>query len=490
MSLSSWLRSLFSDPNHGVATWGKFVIPRDRENYHFMACGATGAGKSSLLRILMRSVLPQIKDRHLDVRSVIFDAKSEAFPDLASLGLQDDTLILNPFDARCTAWDMGRDITDEGQAQELAAVMVPQAEGGTNKYFYDATRLLLKTAAHALMVLRGTDWSFRDLLLACANVADLKGLANRAGLAGLESVEDFFAKTRDARSVRMTLTVENSAYSVIAAAWERARSAGRAFSIRDWVANTGPQVLVLGASKQSRTALATINRLVLQRVQQLTLDYPGANAKSGRRTWVFLDEFPALGAIPNLEEFLTEGRSRGVCVVLGFQHIAHVRKFYGDMANALVGQCLHQAYFRANDGEAAKWCASHFGLLITLEDDPGLPMHIKKQSPGATENDFLGLPEATERDGFECIVRSSKAVLPAGPLRIRVPPSDDLAAVSFSSNDPETARFKEWGTKLELKPWTAEERAKLELPEHQQKSEQVPLPVNDAPNLIPSSQVN
>ncbi|CAN5280629.1 hypothetical protein BH11PLA2_BH11PLA2_31260 [soil metagenome] len=483
------MRLFSTAKTRGQITWGDATIPQDLANYHFLAAGSTGSGKSTLLRVLLRSVLPDVLVKEYDTRALIYDAKTEVYPDLASLGLQNESIILNPFDSRCTAWDIGRDIRDEAQAQELAAVMVPPGEGA-NKYFYDASRLMLKTAALALIKLRGQKWSFRDLLLACANITDLKAMTEKANLPGMETIEDFLNPSKEARSVRMTLTVENSAYNVIADAWERARNANRLFSIHEWIAGKGPQILILGSAKQARTALNTINRLIVQRVQQIALGYTVKNDRTGRRTWVFLDEFPALGAIPHLEEVLTEGRSRGICTVLGFQHIAHVRRWYGPMAEALVGQCLHQAYFRSNDAEMAEWCARHFGLLLTMEDEPDKPKHIKTQSPAATMNDFLFLEPATEKTGYQCIIRSSTAVLPSGPRMVHGKPRPELAGVNAGSSDALTARFMPWETKLELQPWNEAERIALYLSPEPLKGDAIPLPTVDNPVLIRSSALN
>src|SRR5690606_19167032 len=109
------------------------------------------------------------------------------------------------------------------------------------------------------------------------------------------------------------------------AAWTHAE---KAISFQDWV--KGNDILLLGASKKYRTSLATVNRLIVQRLQQLVMD--DFDGSPDRRSWFFIDEFPSLGRIPHLEELLTEGRGRGICVVLGFQHIAHVRQLYRELA--------------------------------------------------------------------------------------------------------------------------------------------------------------
>lgn len=483
--------SLFKWPwsnRRGKVIWGKYEIPQSLVNYHFFAAGTTGSGKSTLLRILYRSVLPDVKNKALDTRALFYDPKSEAYPDLVSLDLGHEAVILNPFDSRCSAWDMASDIRSQAQAQEFAALMVPPVEG-PNKYFYDGSRMLLETAVFALVKVKGKDWGFRDVLLACANMADLKTLAERAGIIGVKPIEDFLDESREAKSVRMTLTIENNSYGVIAAAWELARCLGRTFTLRDWVEGRGPQILLLGASEEFSTSLATVNRLIVQRARQLLLSYSKKNARTGRRTWVFLDEFPTLGTIPNLERFLTEGRSRGICAVLGFQHIAHLEKTYGKLANAILGQCSHQAYLYVNDVEMAKWSASQFGRLISYDDDG----NIKQNDPAATENTFMQeLQPATEKGGFQCIIRSPKDVLPDGPKRLKVPPRRDLAELdstvrALKDLGPDDWRradmlgFQPWEMPLELEPWNESERRALGLDPRQQAALGVPLPAINIP---------
>lgn len=463
MGLLRWLLNRFRRTRRSAAIWGEYEIPHDLTNRHFFACGTNGTGKTSLLRILERSVLPDIAKKDLDTRALINDPNSEAYSDLVDLGLKDHAVITNPCDARCVAWNMGRDIVTDGQAREVAAVLI-STEGGNNKYFYDAARLMASKAMQCLIRIRKRDWDLRDVLLACMNPDDLRILTERANLTRIEPIADYLTQTREAASVRSTLTVEVTAYSFAAAAWHAARAGnGREpFSLTDWVAGRGPQAIVLGASNEYPTALAAINRIFVQRAQQLLLGFAMGNAKTGRRSWVFLDEFPRLKDIPEIERLFTEGRHRGICAVIGFQHIAHMRKVYGrDTATAIVGQCAHQAYFRANDSEMGTWCAEQFGIIVEKDEDGT----VVKQFPTLTENDFTqNLRPATAETGFQCIIRSTREVLPSGPKKIEVGPSKVLAGVDPRDADPEKAGFVPWPEEPRLEPWNAEERRSLGLP--------------------------
>ncbi|NKC05424.1 type IV secretion system DNA-binding domain-containing protein [Ochrobactrum haematophilum] len=48
-----------------------------------------------------------------------------------------------------------------------------------------------------------------------------------------------------------------------------------------------------------------------------------------RRIWFFLDEWGQLPAIKDFERFVTLGRSKGVCAVLGLQDLSQIAKITG-----------------------------------------------------------------------------------------------------------------------------------------------------------------
>ncbi len=131
------------------------------------------------------------------------------------------------------------------------------------------------------------------------------------------------------------------------------------------------------------------------------------------------DEFPTLVRIPYLEELLAEGRSRGVCVVLGFQHVAHVRQLYRELTEALLGQCYHHACFRANDKEMSLWVSERFAPLY--DRDREKPWQTK-ETPSVTRGETMDLNAASERAGFQCIIKTEREVV-NGPRRIHVTPS-------------------------------------------------------------------
>lgn len=151
-------------------------------------------------------------------------------------------------------------------------------------------------------------------------------------------------------NVMITITTEIAPYETIAAAWHQAHLDGRRLSLRDWA--TGHYVLHLGTVTSAKEPLEAINRAVLEYVTGLLLhnDRTGADP-----SWIFLDEFRALGNVARLTDLLTLGRSKGCCVVLGFQDLCGLYDAFGEnRAKEILAQVGSKAIFRLETAEAAR----------------------------------------------------------------------------------------------------------------------------------------
>ena len=108
---------------NGQCFWfGGAVLPRQELVTHFKIMGSTRSGKTTLLRLYMRSVLSRIGTFGCEDRALLYDPKSEFYPFLRGMGIPEDAIfILNPFDARACAWDIARDFPLMRHASSLGA---------------------------------------------------------------------------------------------------------------------------------------------------------------------------------------------------------------------------------------------------------------------------------------------------------------------------------------------------------------------------------
>lgn len=331
--------------------WGWLKLPSRIATTHFALIGSTGSGKTILIRMLMQSVLPSI-GKGRDVRALVYDAKQDSMSMLAGIAPGAEIILLNPFDARGVAWDMAKDITAPTTAQQVATILIPE-DKSSQPFFSDAARHLLTGVLISLIQRKGGAWDFRDVLLALGNKERLEEVL-RACPATIDIAAQYLYEGNTARNVMSTVATKMQRYHFVAAAWHRAK---RKISLREWLESES--ILVLGNDEATRTALDAINQVIFKRLSELILAQSESEA---RRTWIFLDELRQAGKLNGLSSLLTKGRSKGTCVVLGYQDIEGLRDVYGrQLANEIAGQCANKAVLRCDSPETAQWASTLFG---------------------------------------------------------------------------------------------------------------------------------
>lgn len=385
----------------GEVTWGGMRLPKGAETSHFLVVGTTGSGKSLTLKRLMREALGPARVGS-DRRALIYDAKTEAASELASLSLQVPVVYLNPFDERCAQWDMSADVTSPVTALQVASTFIPEDEGSSNRYFTDTARDLLREVMMSF-IQSGSEWTLRDLLVAMRSKKRLTEVLEKTQ-AGSELLEMHGGDPRAFHNVLSTARSRLAPFEPVAAMWSRSKTK---VSLRDWVA--GEMVLVLGNDDSARAAIDAVNRVIFQRCVELALKEP--NSKT-RRTWFFLDEVREAGKLDGLSALLNKGRSRGCCVALGFQDIHGLKDVYGqEVALELVGQCSQKALLRLESEATAKWASATIGQyeqVDVLQAQSGSLAQDGKRTSSeqwrtadlVMPSELLGLPVTTMRTGL------------------------------------------------------------------------------------------
>lgn len=331
--------------------WGGARLPLKEATTHFLVVGASGSGKTLTLRLLMQSLLPQIKPNS-GLRGIIYDAKRDMLPLLAGMGLSCKIAILNPFDARGLAWDIASDITTYSDAEALADILLPREEN-EDDFFRSATLELLKAVVQCFIDYAPGAWTLRDVVLAMRSQPVLQFLIKSHP--ETQHLHHFFASEKTAANIMATVATKIGRYRTIAALWS---SEGRQkVSLQDWL--RGDMLLILGKDNTAEVELKALNQLLFTRMTQMVLDGPEVALP---QTLLFLDELPSLGKLDKLTPLCTEGRSKGVCIAAGLQSIEQLRHIYGpELAHTMTGQFQHKAVLQLNDEPTADWASKHIG---------------------------------------------------------------------------------------------------------------------------------
>lgn len=354
--------------------WGMRWLPFSDAAQRFLVVGSPGSGKTTLLELLMRSVLGYVVTPGFNHRALIYDAKRDMLPILARMGLTVETKnrefpearTLNPFDKRGFAWDLAKDIDCPAAALQVATILIPR-DNSSQPFFTDAARQLLYAVMLSFLAKDIKDWSLRHVLLILKDERRLREvIRNSVYTRDLEA--PYFSEKRVTADVTSTIATKLLPLEIVAALWDQARKEGRSLSLVDWV--HGNYILVLGSHPSNRAALEAINQAIFRRITDLLLTQSEENNHSvtGRKTWLFLDEVREAGRLDGLSSLLNQGRSKGVCTVLGFQDIEGLRLVYGNQeAHEIVGQCDNKTVLRTESYPTAKWAEEHFGQSLLSE---------------------------------------------------------------------------------------------------------------------------
>lgn len=355
--------------------FGPWWISFEDANSHSAFVASTGGGKSVNIRIMLGSVVRQVVEGTArgGCRAVLYDSKTEAVSHLASQVERDlrerrggrkvethevlsRVIIANPFDARCGAWDIARDINDPAVADDVAALMIPIRDtSGGNDFFPKAARRLLEAAMTVFIKRAPGRWRLRDLVAVAQRAELLEAVLD--SLPETAHLTTYFYKQKSFGDVVQTLQADVLSFSTIAAAWERA---GYRWSIGDFLRSE--QILVLGNSTRKKEPIMRVNQLIFDELVKVLLDEPGEH--NAGQNWFFLDELPELGRMMTLSDLMSRGRSKGAAVVLGLTDIGKLDAVYGrEQSHSIVGSCNNVCFGHIHDTEVEtqRWASGVVG---------------------------------------------------------------------------------------------------------------------------------
>lgn len=336
--------------------WGGFLLPWSEATTHFLVLGATGSGKSLLFLNLMEGVLPQL-NKLPDHRAFIYDAKCELLPRLIAMGL--NPMIFDPYDERSVGWDLAADIRTPAEAQQLAKSMVPSVEDGKDSFWINSTRIVLAAVVESFAFFAPGRWTLRDVLLTMRSPDRITDLLDRR-----PETAHVWKNCQGDEKTRLNLlasfTSHLQRFEVVAALFEKAKVK---FSLLKWVKESGG-ILLVPNHPRYRATLGPIHRLLFDRITDEVLELPNSDQ---RRTFFLLDEIRSLGRVENLFHLSNEGRSKGVCLVVGSQSIEGIHQVYGEkLGNEILGQLRGKTFLRTDSHTTASWIESHIGQVQYL----------------------------------------------------------------------------------------------------------------------------
>ena len=408
-----------------------YPVPNKSAPTHFLLVGKTGSGKTNILTMLMRSALLNVQAEP-DYRAVVYDQKQDMVGIIKAQGITDPQLrILNPYDKRCYEWDMAKDVTGQDTAFQIASIFIPE-EDSQNRYFTDAARALLAGVMNVFIEKgierrknsRGRlkpDWRLADLIYTMRNGKRIRHVLEQT-TEGQELIQLHLENEKTTTSILSTVDTRLTPLMVPAALWRKAGDSGKKLSLETFLG--GKYVLVLGNNQQARRPLQALNRILFQRLTELTLDLPDTDEEgsSPRRVWFFLDEARKIGQLDGLDDLMTNGRSKGAAVVLAFQDIDGMRHVYKkEVAQEITGMCGHYCFLKMSGTETPRWASEVIGEMEEA-------VQLGKQGTST------GGGDARQDTGTSDHIHKSSSILPSQLTRLPYP--SRTSGTRFYANIP------------------------------------------------------
>jgi type IV secretory pathway TraG/TraD family ATPase VirD4 len=341
---------------------GGVQISRDRETKHLYVIGKTGGGKTVAIKPLIQQAIER------GDQLVIFDNKGE-FTEWLYESTGREPVLLAPWDSRSWAWDIGRDCRTSAQAVELAARFIP--DGGNDPMWNLGSRAILTGLIKKLQAEQQDKWSWGDLAgLLDIPMSDVYGVMcqyHPEGKRAVEQLEDKGGKSVSKTTHSLLITMGNQVGPIyrMAEAWANVPK-NRRFSVRDFMTKQTAQVLVLqGSADYSQIATAYIQGVIsLIRALINSPDFFERKANE-QGIWLILDEFPQMGKLEKIGQFLEIGRSKGIRVVFGLQDNSQMYAIYDDKeGRALMAQPQSFILAGVGDVDSIKWLQSKVGNRV------------------------------------------------------------------------------------------------------------------------------
>ena len=314
--------------------------------------GTVGVGKTNAMHELLNTI------REAGGRAVIYDRMGGLLRDHYDA---DHDIILNPFDERSVGWSPFNEVTSPEGFAQIAEVMIPDSQGGTDLFWTQSARLVFQYAARELAKAGKT--TNADLRRTIMNIP----AEELAKIVEPTPGRHFFGEhvARTSASIRANMITELRFLEYL-------RDDAEPFSIRNWIVDDKPGfVFLTGNAEQSAATRNIVSTLFEVAANALMTTEESRDPK----VWFFLDEVPTLNKMPFLPKSLAEIRQFGGAFVVGYQVFSQLEDIYGDKAAETISGVLNnRIVFNTPDFNTAQRSSRSLGDEDVVEINENLTL--------------------------------------------------------------------------------------------------------------------
>lgn len=350
-----------------------FGINEDDLSKHTLVIGATGCGKTTILKHYVRKILSNMRDKDT---MVIFDPKGDYFSQFYdpskdivlsnSIGLQDRTCHWNLFEevfADCLPNRI--DQLSQNIHELCKALFEIKMDKTNNQFFPNAACELLEAIimsyirmAHKNPNVRLDNESFCHFLKE-KDIDEIRQLlSTRRGNTAVLSYIDEDASGQSLGVYSEMMLVINEYFI---GAFCKSESS---FSIRNYVKKHQKRILFIEYDLNTGAVLTPIYRLLID----LALKQAMTPSEKQGSMYLLCDELRLLPKLKHIEDAVNFGRSLGVKVIAGIQSIEQIYHAYGkSLGNSILAGFSNILIYRSNDWATRDYARNLIGRNVTAE---------------------------------------------------------------------------------------------------------------------------
>lgn len=364
----------------GIHIHPQLQISRDRETRGIQLTGSPGSGKTVIIVWLLQQIL-----RDPGARILIHDIKGDFTSRIFSILDEDERVALvAPWDQRSVRWSAAADIRSTADARELAARLIPAPSSGNAQWAQGAQMILAGLIVTLAKKTKGR-WTWGDLQDEIARPYPQMRAAAVFGApmaAGLLNDEESPSLTTASYLANLTAAA-GGLITDLASADITGRGSWHA---RGWLAGKGPRIVIMQGSTRFSELARAVNSSIIRAIAGSLDSMPDS---STRRVWLLLDELAQLGKV-ELAPIIETGRSKGFCIVSGWQDRSQRRAIYGrDTADAWDSMTGTHVICRLLGPDSQQWASALVGrrqVRRQIKSVAGDPSSLGSRSMASARN--------------------------------------------------------------------------------------------------------
>lgn len=351
----------------------RFCVNEDDLSKHTLLIGATGCGKTTVLKQYVGQILNHMSS---DDIMIIFDSKGDYFSKFYRSS--SDILIGNAarFENISYHWNIFEEVFSDcipNRIDQLSqnihevckALFETKLEKTNNQFFPNAACELMESLVMGYIYKARKDRnvkldneSFRDFLKKTDINAIRQFLSTQKEYAAVLSYIDEDAESQSLGVYAEMMLVINEYF-----VGSFCRS-GKSFSIQNFVRKHDKRILFIEYDLNSGSTLTPLYRLLID----LSLKQAMSSSTDHTNMYLICDEFRLLPKLKHIEDAVNFGRSLGVKVIAGIQSVEQMYHAYGkSLGNSILAGFSNVFIYRSNDWATREYARNLIGRNVTAE---------------------------------------------------------------------------------------------------------------------------